>query len=151
MRRDSEKIEVIEERLHDHEREFARTLEAIREKMSSRELVGELYDRATSSGYVKALGRAVRDNPLPTVLAGVCAAWLAKSVGDAMASEREARKLEAKKREAEEGPTLSEVALADTAAGGTPGEERTEESAQGEGESESGRVVLPPGSQQPDA
>ena len=146
MRRDSEKIEVIEERLHDHERELARTLEAIREKMSSRELVGELYDRATSSGYVKALGRAVRDNPLPTVLAGVCAAWLAKSVGDAMASEREAQK-----REAEEGPTLSEVALADTAAGGTPGEERTEESAQGEGESEGGRVVLPPGSQQPDA
>lgn len=147
MKGDSETIGVIEERLHDHERDLARTLESIRDKMTSRELVGELYDRARTSGYAKALGRAVRDNPLPTVLAGVCAAWLAKSVGQAIASERKAQKGE----EETESPTLSQVALADTAAGGTPGEERSDERAQREGESQGGRVVLPPGSQSPDA
>ncbi len=88
MTKESQRIEVIEERLHGHERELSRTLEAIRDHVTSRELVGELYDRARASGYPQALGRAFRDNPIPTVLAGVCAAWLAKSARDAITAER---------------------------------------------------------------
>jgi hypothetical protein len=155
MTRDGESIESIEGRLHEHERELARTLETIRDKLTSRELVGELYDRARSSGYTRALGRAVRDNPIPTVLAGVCAAWLAKSVGEAIAGEHKAqtREVEAQTREVE-GPTLSQVALADTAAGGEPSEVRSTDVdvSRDAGEQAAGerivdeRVILPPGS-----
>ena len=146
MSRDRESIYAIEDRLHDHERELARTLEAIRDRLTSREMVGELYDRARTSGYTRALGRAVRDNPLPTVLAGICAAWLAKSVGEAVLSERKARRESAEgDSETVEDATLSQVALSDTAAGGKPGEERSAESgSEGGDEQEGGRVVRPP-------
>jgi hypothetical protein len=141
MTRNTEKIDAIEDRLHDHERELARTLETIREKLSSREVVGEVYERARASGYLQALGRTVRDNPLPTVLAGICAAWLAKSAAETVADQRKLREREV---ETPDGPTLSQVALADTAAGGRPGEERGSEASEKRSESEGGRVVLPP-------
>jgi hypothetical protein len=137
-------IEAIEERLHDHERELSRTLETIRDRMTSRELVGELYDRARARGYPQALGRAVRDNPLPTVIAAICGAWLAKSARDAIVSERAKRS--ERSVEPREGPALSEVALADTAAGGRAGEERPAETGAEETEAaRAARVVLPPG------
>jgi hypothetical protein len=144
MTRNNERIEAIEDRLHDHERELGRTLETIREKLSSREVVGEVYDRARASGYLQALGRALRDNPLPTVLAGICGAWLAKSAAEAVADQRKLREREEEKRE---GPTLSQVALADTAAGGRPGEERASAEGESPSEDKGGRVVLPPSSQ----
>lgn len=100
MTRERDRIEMIQGRLHDHERELGRTLESIRERMTSRQLASELFDRASESGYPQALGRAFRDNPIPTVLAGVCAAWLAKSARDAIAGERRAQeKAEAQRRQ----------------------------------------------------
>ena len=159
MTRDGPNIEAIEERLHDHERELARTLETIREKLTSRELVGELFDRARQSGYTRGFARAMRDNPLPSVFAGICAAWLAKSVKDAIARERAPERERDRDRDRDD-PTLSQVALADTAAGGRPGEERggderggdAQETASSESSeaSSEGRVVLPP-SARPDA
>lgn len=139
-------IKTIEERLHDHERELSRTLESIRDKMTSRELVGELYDRARTSGYTRALGRAVRDNPLPTVFAGVCAAWLGKSVRDAFVSERSAQK---RLSQSEGETTLSEQALADAA--DERAFEARSESGGSEGEKAGTERVVQPPNARPDA
>jgi Protein of unknown function (DUF3618) len=73
----------IEEDLEQTRRQISRTIDAIQSKMTPGQVFQEFYDRARGgpTDYVRNLGLAAKNNPIPLALVGVGITWLATSGG----------------------------------------------------------------------
>jgi hypothetical protein len=75
--------EEIERALEKTRMEITRTVDAIQSRVTPGQVFQELYDAARSgpTDYVRNLGLAAKNNPIPLALVGVGLAWLATSGG----------------------------------------------------------------------